>query len=152
MQLYAVVRVRGKTGIKPDIRQAMGYLNLSRANHCVVMPATGPLRGTLQLCKDYVTWGELDSETLSSLIMKRGRLLGNKRITEEYLQSKGHKGFSALAAAVLEGKASLQEAGLKKVFRLNPPKGGYKIVKRPFPKGALGYRGDKINALLRRMI
>ncbi|MEM0437812.1 MAG: 50S ribosomal protein L30 [Candidatus Micrarchaeia archaeon] len=152
MQLYAVVRVRGRTGIKPDISQAMGFLNLSRVNHCVIAPATGPIKGTLQLCKDYVTWGELDSDTLCELIMKRGRLLGNKRITEEYVQSKGHKGFSGLAAAVLEGKVSLQEAGLKKVFRLNPPKGGYKVIKRPFPKGALGYRGKEINALLRRMI
>ena len=40
-------------------------------------------------------------------------------------------------------------------FRLNPPQKGYgrKGVKMPFSSGgALGYRGDKINDLIRRMV
>ncbi|MBD3361935.1 50S ribosomal protein L30 [Candidatus Woesearchaeota archaeon] len=42
-----------------------------------------------------------------------------------------------------------------KYYALCPPKGGFdrKGIKMPFnKKGALGYRGDKINDLLKRMI
>jgi len=39
-----------------------------------------------------------------------------------------------------------------KTLRLSPPRRGYRSTKQAFPKGALGYRGDKINDLLRRMI
>ena len=41
------------------------------------------------------------------------------------------------------------------VFHLNPPKGGFerKGIKKPFSVGGvLGYRGDKINKLIKKMI
>jgi len=39
------------------------------------------------------------------------------------------------------------------VFRLNPPKKGYKSIKKSYKEGgALGYRGEKINNLIQRMI
>jgi large subunit ribosomal protein L30 len=43
----------------------------------------------------------------------------------------------------------------KKFFRLNPPRGGFgrKGIKIPFKVGgALGYRGNKINDLIKRMV
>lgn len=43
----------------------------------------------------------------------------------------------------------------KKFFSLHPPRGGFerKGIKKPFNlKGALGYRGDKINVLIKKMI
>jgi large subunit ribosomal protein L30 len=42
----------------------------------------------------------------------------------------------------------------KKYFNLNPPIGGFGRggIKKAFPKGALGNRGEKINLLLKRMI
>lgn len=36
--------------------------------------------------------------------------------------------------------------------KLKPPKGGFKSIKEMYPKGDLGYRGEKINELLKRMI
>ncbi|MFC1723510.1 uL30 family ribosomal protein [Nanoarchaeota archaeon] len=42
-----------------------------------------------------------------------------------------------------------------KVFHLHPPRGGFerKGIKKPFYlKGALGYRGDKIGDLLKKML
>jgi large subunit ribosomal protein L30 len=43
--------------------------------------------------------------------------------------------------------------GVKPFFRLHPPKKGYRrSVKRPYNnKGELGYRGEAINELARRM-
>lgn len=42
-----------------------------------------------------------------------------------------------------------------KIYRLNPPRGGYerKGIKQPFTVGGvLGYRGDAINALIQKML
>ena len=43
----------------------------------------------------------------------------------------------------------------KKFYSLHPPRGGFERrgIKKPFKlKGALGYRGDKINDLIRKML
>ena len=36
--------------------------------------------------------------------------------------------------------------------KLCPPLKGFKAIKMHYPKGDLGYRGDKINELLRKMV
>ncbi len=37
------------------------------------------------------------------------------------------------------------------VFALSPPRKGFKSTKLPLPKGDLGYRGEKIEDLIKRM-
>jgi len=56
---------------------------------------------------------------------------------------------------VLMKKAEKNPKGKIKPFRLNPPKGGFerKGIKVSFNNGgALGYRADKINALIKKML
>ena len=152
MVLLAVIRVRGRTGIKPEIVGALDTLALTRINHCVLLRETPQIKGTLNICKDYVTWGEVDKETLAKVLEKRARLPGNKKVTIEYLKAKGYDGFGSLAEALISGKVRLRDVGLKNVLRLSPPRGGYKEIKKPFPHGALGNRKEKINDILKRMI
>lgn len=45
-----------------------------------------------------------------------------------------------------------EKRGPGKVYRLSPASKGLKSIKVHYPKGDLGYRGDKINDLLKRMI
>jgi len=40
----------------------------------------------------------------------------------------------------------------KNIFHLSSPKKGLKSVKKRYPKGDLGYRGEEINKLIERMI
>ena len=40
----------------------------------------------------------------------------------------------------------------KKVVFLKPPKKGFRSKKAAWPKGDLGYRGEKINELIKRMM
>lgn len=52
-------------------------------------------------------------------------------------------------------KKLLEKRKKKKIFTLAPPKGGFerKGIKTPFTLGGvLGYRGDKINSLIKKMI
>jgi len=112
-------------------------------------------RGMLQRAKDMITWGEVSKDMLEALLRKRGRLVGDKRLNDEYIKSNTQ--FSSIgefAEAAHSGKVELSAVpGLKKVFRLRPPSKGYEATKRPFrDMGSLGYRGEKINDLLARMI
>ncbi len=137
MKIYAVVRVRGSAKVPGEVEDTMNMLNLTRVNHCVVVPANPSYEGMLRKAKDYVTWGEVEKDVLEMLVAKRGKI-------------KEEKDLKPVVDAMVNGKT--RESGAKKVFRLSPPSGGYKSVKSPFPKGDLGYRGEKINSLLRRMI
>ncbi|ADP77672.1 LSU ribosomal protein L30P [Methanothermus fervidus DSM 2088] len=151
--MYAVVRVRGRVGVRRDIADTLKMLRLHRVNHAVLVDETPSYEGMLQKAKDYITWGEIDLDTLVELIKKRGRLPGNKRVDEEYFKELGYSSIKEFAKALLNNETSLEDAGLKPVFRLHPPRKGYESVKKPFSEGgSLGYRGKKINELLKRMI
>ncbi|MCG2827410.1 MAG: uL30 family ribosomal protein, partial [Thermoplasmatales archaeon] len=65
MKTFAVVRVRGNININRGIKDTLKMLNLTKVNHCVFIPETKEYKGMLQKVKDYVTWGEIDSDTLT---------------------------------------------------------------------------------------
>ena len=55
------------------------------------------------------------------------------------------------ASKEIESKLKNRLEG-SKVARLSPPSKGYKSAKAHYPKGSLGYMGEKVNGLLERMI
>ena len=151
----AVVRVRGSVNVKSDILDTLKMLRLNRVNHCVLIPESESYIGMVQKVKDYVTWGEITPETLAKMIIHRGKLVGDRKITDKYIKSQSEfKSIMSFAKAVSNGEARYQDIkDIKPVIRLHPPKKGYEGVKRSFRAGgALGYRGDEINALIDRMI
>lgn len=151
--MFAVIRVRGSVGVRKDIKDTLAMLRLHRINHAVLVEETPDYKGMLQKAKDYITWGEIDKETLASMIKKRGRLPGNKKITREHIKDKGYSTFKELAEAIIKGETKLENLDIKPVFRLQPPRKGYESVKKSFKEGgSLGYRADKINELIQRMI
>ncbi|HUS99669.1 MAG TPA: 50S ribosomal protein L30 [Candidatus Thermoplasmatota archaeon] len=153
--VYAVIRVRGTVNIKPDIKKTMQLLRLSRTNHCVLLEENVVYKGMLQMVKDYTTWGEINKETLTKLLSERGKLIGDKPLTEDYLKkATPYHSFEKLSEAILKEKVKYKEIPeVKPLFRLNPPKKGHRTVKRSFVnKGSLGYRKDEINKLIDRML
>jgi large subunit ribosomal protein L30 len=153
--VYAVIRVRGTVNVKPDIKKTMQLLRLSRANHCVLLEENPVHKGMLQMVKDYTTWGEINKETLTKLLSMRGKLIGDKPLTEQYLKKAApYHSFEKLSEAIIENKVNYKDIPeVKPLFRLNPPKKGHRTVKRSFVnKGSLGYRKDAINTLIERML
>ena len=150
---WAVVRVRGSVNVNPKIKETMKLMKLSRVNHCVIIPENETYTGMLNIIKDYVTWGEIDSETTELLLQSSGKSSGNSAFSKEHLKETPFKTMKALAKELTEGKTVMRDVpGLKPLFRLHPPRKGYEGIKRSFKVGgALGYRADKINILLRRM-
>jgi large subunit ribosomal protein L30 len=122
MTNIAIIRIRGTDDVKGTIESTMIMLKLHKKHTCSVYPKTPVLMGMLEKCKDYVTYGELDEETYKLLVDKRG-------ITKE-------------------GK-------VMNYFHLHPPRGGFERrgIKAPYTlKGALGYRKEKINLLIKKML
>ena len=152
---FAVIRIRGTVNVRPDIKKTLNLLNLTRANHCVVLDETPSVKGMLQVAKDYITWGEIDKDTLSKLIKSRGRLTGDKELTNDYLKSAtSFDSVDKLTDAIINKRFLYKEIpSIKPLFRLNPPKKGFEGIKRSYVnKGALGYRGKGINNLLEKML
>ncbi|MFN3268774.1 MAG: 50S ribosomal protein L30, partial [Zestosphaera sp.] len=122
----------------------------------VIYPKNPSIDGMLSVVKDWVTWGEIDEETLKELLVRRGRLTGNKPVTEERIKEVLGMGIDDFVKALIDGKLQLHklEDIVKPVFRLHPPKGGFKkSTRKPVGSdGELGYRGSEINKLLRRMM
>jgi len=137
----AVVRVRGMTHVRRDIEKALDMLRLYNKNYCVVVEDTPANRGTLNKVKDYVTYGPILDEVFKEMVEKRGDEYTGKLHDEKKKIDYGRRFFE------FNGKK------YKKYFRLNPPRKGYRSIKKGFQAGgALGNRKDMINDLLRRMI
>jgi large subunit ribosomal protein L30 len=152
---YAAIRVRGIVNIKPDIKKTLQLLNLTRVNHCVLLEENPSIKGMLHVAKDYITWGEVEKDSLKMLIEKRGKLEGDKELTENHLKSAtSYSSLEKLSQAIVDKKFKYKDIpNVKPIFRLNPPIKGYEGIKRSFVnKGALGYRGKDINKLIERMI
>lgn len=149
-----VIRLRGVQNLNPKTKDTLKYMRLNRVNHAVVLPETPTTKGMLQVGKDYLTWGEVDAKTLASVIATRGRLVGDKPITDAHV-AKGtpFKTIQALADAIVAGKFHYRDVPeVKPIFRLHPAKQGLEGIKRSIAAGgALGYRGPGINELLGRM-
>jgi large subunit ribosomal protein L30 len=155
MAKLALIRLRSGIRARGEVRDTLAMLRLHRINHLVIVDDNPSYRGMIQKVKDYITWGEIDKETLVKLLRKRGRLVGNKPITDEYVQEKLGMSLEEFAEKVINGEMKLRDLpNIKPVFRLHPPRGGLKgSKKRTFKEGgALGYRGEKINELIERML
>ena len=152
---YAVVRVRGTVNVKHEIENTMKLLNLTRVNHCVIVPDDPTVRGMLNKAKDYITWGEISEQNLARLIKFKGRLMGDRPIDDNYiLENSNFTSIMSLAKGILNDQFIFKDlANVKPVFRLGPPRKGYEGIKRSYRnRGALGYRGQDMNDLLERML
>ncbi|MDP2974299.1 MAG: 50S ribosomal protein L30 [Candidatus Diapherotrites archaeon] len=152
-RLLAGIRIRGNSGLSPDVKKTLQLLSLHKVNHLVLVDTAQ--KGMLQKVSQFIAFGEVDEKTLALLLQRRGRLQGDKRLDQKFLQEKKIDGFPALAAAVTEKKEKLRELGIKHVFRLHPPSKGFerKGIKKDYNiGGALGYRGADMNKLILRMI
>ncbi|MBI2143370.1 uL30 family ribosomal protein [Candidatus Woesearchaeota archaeon] len=128
----AVIRLRGRTGLRGDVAATLDMLNIRHVNHCAIVPDSPDYVGMLKKAKDYITWGNINIDTLKLLLEKRGEAATNRK-----------------RFITLNGK------DYKPYFRLSPAKGGLgkRGIKASFTNsGSLGDRKDNINELLRKMI
>jgi large subunit ribosomal protein L30 len=140
----AVVRIMGRRKVSPKIKNTLRMLNLGRNNNCVVIEDSPQNMGMINVCRDYVAFGPLKEETLVALLTKRGEK--GSRMLNEVMEDEEIK--SAAKKVMHEEKL---RNFVDPVFRLHPPRKGYKTVKKPAPEGDLGRR-ESMDSLLKRMM
>ncbi|MBC7129996.1 50S ribosomal protein L30 [Candidatus Bathyarchaeota archaeon] len=151
----AAVKVRGTIRAPLKVRETLQMLNLKRTNYAVLIDNRPSFIGMLRTAQNFITWGEVSRETIALMLEKRGRLAGNKKITGDYLKKIGYNSIEELADAIFNCKVEYWNLpGVQPYFRLHPPTKGFKgKIKKSYSMGGeLGYRGDAINELIRRMV
>ena len=151
----AVIRVRGSSGVFHEIIETLKMLHLTRNCHATLIDDRPSYLGMLRKVQNQVTWGEVSKDSTVQLLRKRGKLVGNKKLTEEYLKEIGYKSLEDLAEAIHKTEVEFTRLpNVKPVFRLHPPKKGFKgKVKKSYAAGGVtGHRGEAINNLIKRMI
>lgn len=157
-KLYFVVRIRGAPGMRRKILDTLKMLRMHKVNHGVLLLGKKSYKGMLQKCNNYITYGEINEETLISLLKERGKIIGDHPLTDSSLKDlMGYESIKEFAKALLDGEIQYKENDLNKikpVFRLHPPRKGFKgtIKRHKKEGGALGYIGEDINQLIQRMI
>jgi len=151
----AVVRVRGVVDIYREVKETMNLLHLERNCHATIIDNRPSNLGMLHKAQHYLAWGEISKVTLTLLLKKRGRLIGDKKLSDEYAQKIGRKSLDDLVEAVYKGEIEFHRLpDMKPIFRLHPPAKGFRgKVKRSFTTGGVtGNQGEAINSLLKQMI
>jgi large subunit ribosomal protein L30 len=152
------VRLKGSFGTPERTEKTLTTLKLKGKFNAVLLENNPSMLATLRQAKDYVTWGEAKPRDIVALLKERGELFGGQTLTDETILDKfGLPSVDGLASSLADGSIPLKtlwQKGLKPVFRLHPPSGGFEAsTKRPRgSRGELGYRGAEISSLVARMI
>lgn len=150
---YVVIRIRSPMNKSRKMENTLNSLRLKKVNHCTIIPQDSKHIGMLKQIKDIVTWGEIEKNTLTSLLRNNSSL--DVELTDEYItENTEYEGIEDFSEKVIDGDADITEVpNLQNLFRLHPPRGGFKSVKKPYETGgSLGYRGKNINNLLEKML
>ncbi|MBY9019491.1 MAG: 50S ribosomal protein L30 [Candidatus Lokiarchaeota archaeon] len=156
--LHFAIRIRGAPGMKGTILDTLKMLRMHRVNHGVLIWGEMSSMGMLKKVKDYIAYGEIDEKTLLRLLRARGRLEGNKPLTDEHIKNlTKYKDLKEFSKALLSGeiKYNTQDVyRIKPVFRLHPPRKGHRgTIKRHYHEGGtLGYVDQFINELIHKMM
>jgi large subunit ribosomal protein L30 len=151
----ALIRIRGDVGIRRELEYVFKLTHLTRKNHATLIEGTPSNLGAIRRVKDYSTWGEVAPETISLLLRNRGILRGNRKLTDDYIKNElGYASIEELADAIHDSRVNFWRLpNVKPVFRLRPPRKGFRgSIRKPYPEGELGYRGEGINQLIVRMV
>ncbi|MCI4349352.1 MAG: 50S ribosomal protein L30 [Thermoplasmata archaeon] len=149
---WMVIRVRGGIHARRDIVETLDLLHLTRPNHATILPEAETSRGMLVKVQGYVTWGEAEPETLGMLLRERGETSEGARLHDPNGKPENAADLPGITRQVAS-QGLARAHGVRPLFRLHPPKGGWRSTKKPFALGgALGYRGRAINDLARKML
>lgn len=151
------VRVDGTPGVRHPEESTLSSLRMKRRFSAVVLHDNPSIRGMLRRVKDHITWGEAKKDDIKLLLSSRARTPEGLGISSRFVKQKTNfAGLSELLSELYSGRytlGKLWEMGVKPVFRLHPPRGGFaKSSKRAFTEGGeLGYRKDGLHDLLTKM-
>jgi len=160
-KLAFVVRIRGINGIHPKPRKILQLLRLRRINNGVFVKLNGATLQMLRLIEPYITWGYPNLKSVKELIYKRGAaklrgkrvVISDNSVIEHRLSGYGILCMEDLVHEIFTvGKHFKAANKFLWPFGLNPPKGGWRKIRKHYNEGGdFGLREDKMNDVIRRM-
>jgi len=158
-----VMRIASIPGQMPlKVRKVLQMLRLTEHNAAVICKITDQFIDRIKLVEPYVTWGYPSLRSVHDLIFKYGygdvegvrSALSSNVIIENKFSSLGMLCMDDVVAEVFNaGKHFEEVTQFLHPFKLTPPKGGFKRIKKHFLKnGDYGNRAEKINTLVRKML
>jgi large subunit ribosomal protein L30 len=139
--MIVVIRIAGQVNLSGDVKEALDRLRLRKKYSAVLLSESKETSKLLLGLRDFISYGKINTETLTNLIEERGMPLepGKKIDTKKVLTE--------------IDKKPLNKLGMKPFFRLHPPRKGIESKKHAgeIGKGVLG-ENQKINELIKRML
>ena len=151
---FLVVRISGQADVPYWAVTTMKLLKLEKKYRATIIPEKDNTIGMLRKIQHYVSWQEIDIETVKELLDKKARKSGYKKVTNEDITSIGFTSIDELATSLAEGKTSLSKLKpLKPWFALDPPRHGFKRSTKKLygQKGVLGYNKE-LSVIVKRMM
>ena len=151
---FLVLRISGQADVPYCAVTTMTLLKLEKKYRATIIPEKDNTVGMLRKIQHYVSWQEIDIETVKELLDKKARKSGYKKVTNEDITSIGFASIDELATALAEGKTSLSKLKpLKPWFALDPPRHGFKRSTKKLygQKGVLGYNKE-LSVIVKRMM
>ena len=158
-----VIRICGQwTRIPKEIQLILTKLNLKELNNAIILFYNKDNFKMIKLIESYITWGYINKTRIEELLRKRGSVtVGNNEPNEldntQIENALGKYGIVCIEDIIYELTKETKNA--KNVlhylgyFKLENNDEGFDKVNVPFEKGGnQGFRGDKINELLKKMI
>lgn len=138
--MIAIIRIKGRTGIRKDFSETLDRLRLRRKFSCVLVENKKENLGMIKKIRNLVAFGEISDEMLEKMIEIRGKAI-----------DKSKKVSPKEAVTGLKSGKKLEDFNVKPFFRLHPARKGMN-TKKQFPKGVLGNHKNKIDELIGRML
>lgn len=139
--MIVVIRISGHVDKTQAQEETLFRMRLRKKFTAVLLKPTPQTKKLLQKVRNFVAYGDIDSQTLKMLVENRG------------LSAEPGKKIDVEKVVTGVETKSLSQLGLKPYFRLHPPRGGIDS-KLHFgtKKGVLGDNKAEINKLIRRML
>jgi len=149
-----VVNLHGLINVPARTVTALEELGVTRKFSATVVPSDESTSGVLRRCKDYVAWAEIDTELLTLLLTRCGKVSQRRRLDEASLKSIGFKDYGELASRIMENDGRLSSiSGILPFFRLKSPAGGFKrSTRRQFGEGGVLGANPDLVGIVRRMV
>jgi len=161
-KLAFCIRIRGINQIHPKVRKVLQLLRLLQINNGVFVQLNKATLAMLRIAEPFIAWGYPNLKSIKNLIYKRGYAKINGRrtalFTNEIVEKKlGRYGIICVEDLVHEiytqGKNFQKVNNFLWSFKLNNPKGGWRMKTKHFVEGGdFGNRESKLNGLLAKMV
>ena len=151
---FLVLRISGQADVPYWAVTTMTLLKLEKKYRATIIPEKENTVGMLRKIQHYISWQEIDTETVKELLDKKARKSGYKKVTNEDITSIGFTSIDELATSLAEGKTSLSKLKpLKPWFALDPPRHGFKRSTKKLygQKGVLGHNKE-LSVIVKRMM